>query len=33
MNLPSADRYHMPPTILRALPDDALAAAIAALQK
>ena len=31
MNLPSADRLHMPPTILRALPDDALAAAISAL--
>jgi hypothetical protein len=32
MNLPAADRFHMPPAILRALPDDALAAAISVLQ-
>jgi hypothetical protein len=33
MNLPSADREHMPPNLLRALPDDALAAASAELNK
>jgi hypothetical protein len=33
MNLPASDRLHMPPAILRALPDDALAAAIAELNK